>query len=392
MSRGRIGPFYLSPRDASEASVLVDQGGRVLGLSPAFEALSGWLEQELLGRPWHQLLAAHLDDDDALQWLETAPSILVGHLAGPYRFRCRDGGFFQGEATVFPLRGEHGEIACCLIVISDRSDRAPHGNEGLSILDVIDPAQRRAAESDSLERFAQIASHDLQEPLRRIITYCDILKEDHGSELSEEASEIAGIIQSGGRRLRLMINDLLAYARVREQLDRAFEPVDMSAVLCHATDEMHGEIAARGVRVESAHLPLVWGRAPLFKTVFRHLLNNAIKYSGERSPLIDISVDDAGDVWQFAVTDRGVGVEARFADRIFEIFQRLHDKDEREGSGAGLAICRLIIERCGGEIWLDRSYDRGARFLFTLPKTKPDAFERVSRMPPPPGGSDLHQS
>jgi light-regulated signal transduction histidine kinase (bacteriophytochrome) len=112
-----------------------------------------------------------------------------------------------------------------------------------------------------------------------------------------------------------------------------------------------------------------------------------LKHCGEHSPVIDIAVEDEGYAWRFAITDRGLGVESRHADRIFDIFQRLYHKDEGEGSGAGLAICRLIIERCGGEIWLDRAYDRGARFLFTLPKAKPDGLAETpyNEATPPPG-------
>jgi light-regulated signal transduction histidine kinase (bacteriophytochrome) len=235
----------------------------------------------------------------------------------------------------------------------------------------IKPHDGGEGSEDDLAQFARIASHDMQEPLRRIIAYCDILKQDHGANLSKEAEEIANVIQSGGRRLRLIVNDLLIYARVRGQLDRAFEPVDMTAVLGHATDEMQDILEAQDVRIDAVHLPLVWGRAPLFKMVFRHLLSNALKHSGTHAPIINIAVGDEGDAWQFAVADKGMGVAPRHADRIFKIFQGLDDKDERDGSGAGLAICKLIIERCGGRIWLDRSYDQGARFLFTLPKAKP---------------------
>lgn len=372
-----MGPLYLNPRDVSEAAVFVDLSGSILGTSPAFEILFGWRERELIGQSFFTLFNSSLDNETEPRRIKSTLSLPIDRLAGTHLYRCRDSRLFRGKTTILPLRGEDDSVECYIIIIDNRSDGVFSSDKTVSLYQEIGAPVRPGANVEDLERFAQIASHDLQEPLRRIITYCDILKEDHGSELSDEASEIAGVIQSGGRRLRLIINDLLTYVRVREQLDRAFEPVDMSAVLYHAMDEMHDEIASRKVRVDAAHLPLVWGRAPLFRTVFRHLLGNAIKYSGERSPVIDIAIEDVGDIWQFAVADRGLGVESRFADRIFEIFQRLHDKDEREGSGAGLAICRLIIERCGGEIWLDRSYDRGARFLFTLPKGKPEASGRA---------------
>ena len=222
--------------------------------------------------------------------------------------------------------------------------------------------------NQDLARFSHIASHDLQEPLRRIVTYCQILMEDFGTEVSEEAAEVVEIIQTGGRRMRIMLNDLLIYSSLNQELQRAFEPVDMASVLHHAIEDLAGKLEASRGHVEAVPLPLVWGRAPLLQTVCYHLISNAIKYAGDRSPQVDIAIRDEGRFWRFQITDRGIGIEPRFAERIFDIFKRLHPRDDFSGSGAGLAICKLIIERHGGAIWLDQDYRDGARFLFTLPK------------------------
>lgn len=373
MSNG-VGPFRLDVREMSEVALLIDPNGMILGLSPAFETLSGWLEDDLIGQALHRYCP-----EDRGPEVDGVRAIDLGESSsGVRQYRCRDGGFFRGESAAFHLRGDDGTIAGTVLIFHTISDRVQRSERLLPLLHAFDVAGGDRQGNDDLERFARIASHDMREPLRRIIAYCDLLKEEHGAELPDGALEIASIIQSGGRRLQLIVDDILVYARVRGQLDRAFEPVDMSAALSHAMDEMDGELQARGVRVDAAHLPLVWGRAPLFKMVFRHLLSNALKHCGEHSPMINIAVEDRGDVWKFAVTDEGLGIESQHADRIFEIFQRLYHKDEGEGSGAGLAICRLIVERCGGEIWLDRAYDRGARFLFTLPKAKPNGFAQTS--------------
>ncbi len=369
-----LGPFRLDLRELAEAAILIDSRGLILGLSPAFEAVSGWLEDDLKGRSLYRIVA----DDGDLQADHRCTVVPVKALAGVRRYRCRDGGLIQGEAMVLPLHCDDRAALGNIVIVQRISRQVRPTDRLLPLLQATEAKIGEGGDGGDLERFARIASHDMQEPLRRIIAYCDLLKQDHGGELSTEAVEIADIIQSGGRRLRLIVNDLLIYVRVRGQLDRAFEPVDMSAVLCHAMEEMHDIFEAQNVRMNAVHLPLVWGRAPLFRMVFRHLLSNALKHCGERSPVIDIGVDDLGDAWQFAVADHGMGVEARHADRIFRIFQGLDGKDEREGSGAGLAVCKLIIERCGGEIWLDRAYNRGARFLFTLPKAKPDGRAETS--------------
>lgn len=356
----------------------IDGSGRLANVSDAWLSALGYQRDEVIGRPStdfltdesrHHAVEVVLPqfkttgrcDDVAYQFITKTGDIRDILLSGIAQYD-HDGSFLRSLAVLLDVT---------------ESKRIEH-----SLLQKTAALERTNAD---LARFAHIASHDLREPLRQVIACSEILKTDFGAELSEEASKITGIIQSSGRRLRVMIHDLLAYVRLSEQLDQAFEPVDMSAVLGHALDDLASEIRSKNACIVTAHLPLVWGRAPLFKMVFHHLLANAIKHSGDRSPVIDISVDDAGDVWQFAVRDQGSGVEARFADRIFDIFQQLHSKDVWQGSGAGLAICRLVIQRCGGDIWLDRDYEGGARFVFTLPKDHAgvlDPREHLTLAPP----------
>ncbi len=227
-----------------------------------------------------------------------------------------------------------------------------------------------SATTKDLERFAYIASHDLQEPLRRVVTYCQILMEDFGTEVSDEAAEVIEIIQTGGKRIRLMLNDLLVYSRLDQQLQKASEPVDMASVLCHAIDDLSEKLERSGASVNAVPLPLVWGHVLPLQMVCYHLLSNAIKFAGDHPPEIDIAIQDQGRFWQISVTDQGIGIEPRFADKIFDMFQRLHPRDDFSGSGAGLAICKMIVGRHGGTIWFDTAYQDGARFLFTLPKDR----------------------
>ncbi len=352
----------------------IDDQGRLASVSDAWLGTMGYQREDVIGRSSTDFLtpASKLFAEEVV-----LPAYRVlGHCEGvPYQFVTKNGDIRDIELSAISQSDDDGNFIRSLAILLDVTERKQAEQQ---LLKKTAALERSNAD---FQRFSHIASHDLQEPLRRIIAYCEILKEDYGSELSEEAEAIAGVIQSGGRRLRLMINDLLAYVRVGEQLDCTFEPVDMSAVLYHAMDDLNDEIGTKGACIDVAHLPLVWGRAPLFKMVFHHLLSNAIKHGGAAVPMIDISVDDASDVWEFAVTDQGDGVEPRFAVRIFEIFQRLHHEGECEGSGAGLAICKLIIQRCGGQIWLDRSYDSGARFVFTLPKDKPQSPQLVLKNP-----------
>lgn len=349
----------------------IDPSGRLVNVSDVWLATLGYERDEVIGRRSTDFLTSA-----SKRYAENVV-LPAFHATGrcddiEYQAVTKDGDVRDLLLSAIAQEDEHGSFVQSLAILLDVTERKQVERA------LIEKTAALERSNTDLARFAHIASHDLQEPLRRIIAYSEILKEDYGSELSKGAAEIADIIQSGGRRLRLMINDLLAYVRLSEQLDEGIEPVDMSAVLCHALDDLSDEISSKGVHIDVAHLPLVWGRAPLLKMVLYHLLSNAIKYGGAQAPAIDVSVEEVGDVWQFAVADRGSGVEPRFADRIFEFFQRLHLKDEREGSGAGLAMCRLIIQRCGGDIWLDRSYQDGARFLFTLPKGRSQSLEAIS--------------
>ena len=352
----------------------IDAAGRIGSVSDAWLAVMGYERDEVIGRRSTDFLTA-----ESRRYAQEV--VLPAYRASgschdvAYQFVTKAGDIRDIKLSATSECDHDGAFVRSLAVLVDVTD-CKRTDQAL-----IKKTAALERSSADLKQIARIASHDLQEPLRRVMTYCDILKEDFAAELPEEAAKIADIIQSGGRRLHLVINDLLDYVRIREQLDRAFEPVDMSAVICHALDDLQDEMASRQVQVDVAHLPLVWGRAPLLKMVCHHLLSNAIKHGGDEPPAIYVTVGDAGSLWQFAVTDRGIGVEERFADRIFDIFQRLQADSAGEGSGAGLAICRLIIERCGGDIWLDRSYQDGARFMFTLPKDKPEALDTLSGEP-----------
>ncbi len=224
--------------------------------------------------------------------------------------------------------------------------------------------------TQDLDRFVYITSHDLREPLRRVVNYCQILATDHSAELSDDAAEVVEVIETGGKRMRFMLNDLLEYSSLSQQLARTFEPVDMTSVLYQALDDVEERFGSCRLSVEAPHLPLVWGHSSLLRKVYYQLLSNSIKFAGDGSPSINVTLQDHGQYWAFAISDVGIGIDPRFADQIFEIFQRLHSRDDFSGTGAGLAICKQIVEGYGGAIWLDKAFTEGARFQFTLPKDK----------------------
>ncbi|MGE3234258.1 MAG: ATP-binding protein [Thermoleophilia bacterium] len=218
-----------------------------------------------------------------------------------------------------------------------------------------------------LEQFAYVASHDLQEPLRKIVSFSQVLERRYRSQLDERADQYIDFIVDGGKRMQQLINDLLAFSRVGRK-GAGQEPVALGDAVAQAQAQLSQAIADVGGEVRVGELPTVRGEAPLLVAVFQNLIANAIKFRGEDPPVVEITARDAGDEWELAVTDNGIGIDQEFAERIFVIFQRLHARDAYEGTGIGLALVRKIVEYHGGRIWLDPDHRGGSRFRITLPK------------------------
>ncbi len=217
-----------------------------------------------------------------------------------------------------------------------------------------------------LEQFAYVASHDLQEPLRKVASFCQLLQRRYIGQLDARADQYIEFAVDGAKRMQALIDDLLAFSRVG-RADREPVLVSCAAALSQARVNVAGEIRRSGASVEATDLPSVRAELSLITSLFQNLISNAIKFRGDKPPVVQISADRADDYWLFSVADNGIGVEPEYADRIFVIFQRLHDRAAYAGTGIGLAMCRKIVEHYGGRIWLDTSYRDGARFCFTLP-------------------------
>ncbi len=217
-----------------------------------------------------------------------------------------------------------------------------------------------------LESFAYVASHDLQEPLRKIASFCQLLQRRYAGRLDEQADQYIAFAVDGAKRMQELINDLLAFSRVG-RIPRDAEEVSCTTVLEQATKNLATMIEQSGATIEADELPTVRAEVPLLTAVFQNLVSNAIKFRREDPPHIVVEAHRDGDFWEFSFTDNGIGVEPDYAERIFVIFQRLHGKAEYPGTGIGLAMSRKIIEYHGGRIWLDTEHRPGARFRFTLP-------------------------
>ena len=245
-----------------------------------------------------------------------------------------------------------------------------------------------------LEQFAYVASHDLQEPLRKVASFCQLLERRYGDQLDERGRQYIDFAVDGAKRLQILINDLLTFSRVGRDEDRVRLPLDQP--LDAAIRALAAAIEESGTVIERPErLPEVMGDATLLTMLWQNLLGNGIKFRSQlRSPVLRITATEQSEAtWRFCVEDNGIGIPAEFAEKIFVIFQRLHSREAYPGTGIGLALCKRIVEYHGGEINLDPARTEGARICFTLPTIDPASPDEAERDEPDraaatPGGGE----
>ncbi|MFI6869185.1 ATP-binding protein [Nocardia sp. NPDC050406] len=218
-----------------------------------------------------------------------------------------------------------------------------------------------------LEQFAYVASHDLQEPLRKVASFCQLLEKRYGDVLDERGKQYVHFAVDGAKRMQVLINDLLTFSRVGRVIT-GHEPTPLDEPLDRALSNLSEIVEESGAKiVRPERLPELEGEPVLLTMLWQNLIGNALKFrSPDIAPVITISCDETGDGWLFSVSDNGIGIEPEFAEKVFVIFQRLHGRGEYGGTGIGLAICKKIVEHHGGHIWIDTDYTDGTCFRFTL--------------------------
>lgn len=243
--------------------------------------------------------------------------------------------------------------------------------EDLLLLAIEDQTDRRRMEDElqrsnaELEQFASVASHDLQEPLRMVVSYLQLLTEEHQASLPPEAREYVDFAADGGRRMQKLVADLLDYARAgRGELPR--EEVRLADAVDDALVALSSAVAQSGAVIKREELPIVRGERWQLAQLFQNLIGNALKFRAARAPAVSLLCENLGDTWRVIVEDNGMGMDPRHFERVFAVFERLHGR-EVPGTGIGLALCRRIVERHGGKIWVESSSTAGSRIAFTLP-------------------------
>jgi signal transduction histidine kinase len=226
-------------------------------------------------------------------------------------------------------------------------------------------AEELTRSNRDLEQFAYVASHDLQEPLRKVASFCQLLQRRYAGQLDERADQYIGFAVDGAQRMQRLINDLLAFSRIG-RLTSGFVEVDLNQVLVEVASQL--EVRGADSEIIWSELPVVEGEEPLLTTLFVNLIGNSLKFHRpDVPPRVEVSVRRVDDEWEFTVRDNGIGIEQEFADKVFVIFQRLHGRDAYEGTGIGLAIVKKIVEHHSGRIWLDPDVRDGTAVRFTLP-------------------------
>jgi light-regulated signal transduction histidine kinase (bacteriophytochrome) len=281
----------------------------------------------------------------------------------------RDEVFWRKDHSSFPVAytstpiKEDSKLVGAVVTFRDITERK-RAEENLARA-MADLARSNA----ELEQFAYIASHDLQEPLRMVASFVQLLGKRYKGKLDGDADDFINYAVDGANRMQILINDLLAYSRVGRR-GKEFKEVSCEIVLDQAMSNLQNLIEQSGAVVTRNPLPVAKGDDIQLMQLFQNLIGNAIKFSRDRAPHIQVAAERRVDDWCFYVRDNGIGIESEYFERIFSIFQRLHDRRQYPGTGIGLAICKKVVEHHGGRIWVESEPGTGSTFYFTLPAQK----------------------
>ena len=277
------------------------------------------------------------------------------------RYLRKDGRLIWVNIAIAMERDAEGRPLYAISVLDDITERK---NAEAALREAHEELKRSNSE---LEQFAYVASHDLQEPLRMVSSYAQLLGRRYGDKLGTDAREFMGYIVDGAARMKQLIEDLLAYSRVGTR-NKDFKPVELEKALSRAVANLKAAIDEAAASVTCDPLPTLPADPMQLAQVFQNLIGNALKFRSQSAPKVHVAVQDRGEAYEIAVRDNGIGIEPQYFERIFMVFQRLHNKGEYPGTGIGLAIVKKVVERHGGSVRVESTPGEGSAFSFTLPK------------------------
>ena len=355
---------------APDAMIISSRDGEISLVNSQVEFMFGFRREELIGQSIHALVP------------EWSGLLAPDSAHREFSARRKNGTEFPSEISLSPLQTEEG-----LLVTSAIRDITQRKKADDKIRELNARLEHRVAErtrellqsnkalrqsNDDLNQFVYAASHDLQEPLRMVALYSQLLRNKYGGHLDGEADHFISFMISGAERMERLLTDLLAYAQTGSQNEEAPSDVDCASVLQNVMFNLKTAVEQNGAIVMCGPLPMVQAHEARLIQLFQNLIGNAIKYRGEDSPRIHITAEPKNGDWHFCVRDNGIGIKPEYAHQIFGVFRRLHGHTY-PGTGIGLAICQRIVERYGGRIWVESTPGNGSRFYFTLPQARDGA-------------------
>lgn len=350
---------------APNGILMVDEKGFIVLANKELENLFRYESNELLGEPIEILVphAAKTSHPGSRQHFFKAPEPRAMGAGRDLNGLRKDGTLFPVEIGLNPLQaGDKRYVVASVVDITERKKSEKILQENLVEL-------KRS--NEDLQQFAYVCSHDLQEPLRVITNYTQLLERRYRGQLDDNADDFIEFITDAASRMQVLINDLLVFSRVHTR-GQEMRETDCNYVVKKAMDNLKLAIEENEatIVIETEPLPAVLGDSTQLTQLFQNIIGNAIKFRSEVKPIIRISTEEGQEYWTFKIKDNGIGFEMQYAARIFVIFQRLHPKETYAGSGIGLAVCKKIVERHGGDIAVESDPGEGTTIVFTLKKTK----------------------
>jgi PAS domain S-box-containing protein len=357
--------FYVAAvRSTNDAMITTRTDGTITGWNPAAERMFGFSSAEATGKNISMLLAAEQQAEHA----GMMERVCIGERIDNFETTrtTQDGRRRDLSYNMSPIVGERGETAGVCVIARDVTRRKARER---TLLERTEELRRSNAE---LEQFAYVASHDLQEPLRMVASYTELLGERYAGQIDARADKYIGYAVDGAKRMQRLVNDLLTYSRVG-RVEQPLAATDMNNVVSEILRGLNSAIADADAVVEVLPLPVVVADSVQIGQVLQNLIGNALKFRAARRMHVTVGANRSPDGWEFHVADNGIGIDPRYGERIFQMFQRLHGRDEYEGNGIGLTIAKKIVERHGGRIWFDSVPGEGTTFHFTIPSLEEKA-------------------
>jgi PAS domain S-box-containing protein len=352
----------------------IDNAGEIIGWNKQAENTFGYSREEVIGKTIAETLVLprflenHLSVMDEM--LATGTSRILNRRAD-ILLRKKDGSEVPVELVIFPVQvGEIRTFCAFAHDISERQEiqeRTKRLNEELENR-VHERTQALINSNAQLQQFAKIASHDLQEPLRSIEGYANLLAKRYKGKLDSDADDFINFILDGISRMLDLIQAVLVHSGIGTSDVKVTAPVDMRKVLKEVLDNLEAAIAESHTKVEFGEMPTIMANRTEMVQLFQNLIGNGIKYRGEQAPVIRVTCEENVHEMVFSVEDNGIGIDPKYSGKIFDMFARLHGKTQYQGTGIGLAICKKIVETHGGRIWLQSEPGKGSIFIFTLPR------------------------